>query len=616
MVECYFGGICVSGLCYCSHLDICSEPEVEPDPVCGSDGVTYLNSCELKLTQCETKKSISVQYNGLCNINNRYDCDSKGERPCAGVGEVCDSGICKCGTCDNIKPAAVCGTDGNTYQSRCHLDRRRCQESIHQLEVDHDGICKECLPLYWDGSATNNNRYCDRNCNCPDQIAPVCHIATLRTFKNECLAKCRIDDSSYDSSDIIDGTCKEKFERELRSECPECDNRECKFIGTSRHCHCKICEDEYEPVCGTDGKTYESLCILERTNCEYSDQNSQNNILSYSGGVNVELLHRGKCDLPSSQGFGSSSCERCEFGGRCDDNGRCQCFNCDSSLIHPVCGSDGKSYRNQCLLKLQECIEQIQINVTHMQRCDAKECTSVHKSNCPIYTQCWNGVCQCPSCDYDRDNDDQGVCGSDGENYSSRCELRERACNQNLEIFEIPCEDDVIVEGSGYDDCLFGGIDASGVGYGAYSDDEDDNEGDTCQCDWHCPEGGNAIVAEGEIYENLCFLYRDGMCGAQRMIDPEYSICSCDGVGVIDPDFCSAGKCLCKPRFIGDQCQSCEANYYVAGGNCNPCSCSTQGSVGPSCSANGICTCKPGYSGDKCDNHQCKNQSCWPVRHF
>ncbi|KAJ6644255.1 SPARC-related modular calcium-binding protein 1 [Pseudolycoriella hygida] len=49
----------------------------------------------------------------------------------------------KGGECDESKGRPVCGTDNQTYPTRCHLIRAQC--SGHQVSLKHRGSCKECL---------------------------------------------------------------------------------------------------------------------------------------------------------------------------------------------------------------------------------------------------------------------------------------------------------------------------------------------------------------------------------------------------------------------------------------------------------------------------------------
>ncbi|KAI8127251.1 hypothetical protein FF38_03205 [Lucilia cuprina] len=48
----------------------------------------------------------------------------------------------KVGECDESKGRPVCGTDGQTYPTRCHLLRVQC--SGHQVSIRYRGLCKAC----------------------------------------------------------------------------------------------------------------------------------------------------------------------------------------------------------------------------------------------------------------------------------------------------------------------------------------------------------------------------------------------------------------------------------------------------------------------------------------
>ena len=48
--------------------DIIAGLKVE-NKVCGSDGVTYMNECELRIASCRHQKIISVESRGACGKN-------------------------------------------------------------------------------------------------------------------------------------------------------------------------------------------------------------------------------------------------------------------------------------------------------------------------------------------------------------------------------------------------------------------------------------------------------------------------------------------------------------------------------------------------------------------
>ncbi len=143
---------------------------IVPDPVCGSDGVTY--GCGAADAHCH---GAEVDHAGPCRSCKCLDidapvCGKDGqtyrnpcEANCAGV-EIAHRGPCgRCNCPDVLRP--VCGIDGKTYRNRC---RAKCAD----VEVKHKGRCDECPA-----------------CICPDVWRPVCG-ADGETYSNACQAGC------------------------------------------------------------------------------------------------------------------------------------------------------------------------------------------------------------------------------------------------------------------------------------------------------------------------------------------------------------------------------------------------------------------------------------------
>ena len=63
----------------------------EPNPVCGSNGLTYRDTCSLYDADCKSETEITVAYERECE-----------KRPCA--------------ACVIINSSPVCGTNGKTYR--------------------------------------------------------------------------------------------------------------------------------------------------------------------------------------------------------------------------------------------------------------------------------------------------------------------------------------------------------------------------------------------------------------------------------------------------------------------------------------------------------------------
>ncbi|UYV77853.1 AGRN [Cordylochernes scorpioides] len=189
-ITCTYGGQClvdpVTGRGYCRCPENC--PDVFA-PVCGSDGVTYSNPCQLQLAACTQERWIITRKAEACMIVAVYACGVDVEKgpirqqlwnapPCDNVeswfgaqsrmipgrfpGEACAEitctyggqclvdpvtgrGYCRCPeNCPDVF-APVCGSDGVTYSNPCQLQLAACTQERWIITRKAEA-CSKSLP--------------------------------------------------------------------------------------------------------------------------------------------------------------------------------------------------------------------------------------------------------------------------------------------------------------------------------------------------------------------------------------------------------------------------------------------------------------------------------------
>ncbi|XP_065277420.1 agrin [Emys orbicularis] len=633
-VTCSFGSTCARSTDGQSAKCICpaSCGGAAESTVCGSDGKDYRSECLLNKHACDKQENVFKKLDGpcdpcrstlndlnrVCRVNPRTRRADLLSRP-----ENCPP-----------KRDPVCGDDGVTYDNECVMGR---SGAIRGLEIQkvRSGHCQpqdkcqaECK-----FNAVCLNRRGTARCSC-DRIAcdgayrPVC-AGDSRTYSNDCERQ--------------KAECQQKAAIPAKHEGPcdlgmpsPCLSVECTFGATcvvknrEAVCECQqVCLSRYDPVCGSDNRTYGNPCELDAMACVLRKE--------------IKVKHKGPCDR----------CSKCQFGAICEaETGRCVCPTECVSSSQPVCGTDGNTYGSECELHVRACTQQTNIQVAAQ-----GDCKSCGSAVCAFGSKCVGGQCVCPRCE--RQPFSQ-VCGSDGVTYDSPCELQVASCQQKkaIEVSRTgPCEEECGSGGSGSGDDNECEQDRCRQYGGSWDEDVED---DRCVCDFTCLAVPRNPVcgSDGATYANECELKKtrcekrqdlyvtsQGACRVIGTPPPPLLVLHCSqtiygccpdnttvalGVGSAGcPSTCqcypygsyggacdpTTGQCSCKPGVGGLKCDRCEPGFWNFRGivtdsksGCTPCHCDPVGSVRDDCEQmTGLCSCKTGITGMKCN--QCPNGS-------
>ncbi|EFO15539.1 hypothetical protein LOAG_12970 [Loa loa] len=219
----------------------------------------------------------------------------------------------------NYEP--ICGTDGITYINHCRLIKTQCHNKA--LLVAYNGEC-----------CTNR---------CEQHWAPICDNRNV-THLNLCMfsvQNCIATRRDGQPLSIVNYTA--------------CSNDACNM-------QCK--SNDYQPVCASNGITYQNECELNNVICALNKQHNRLGTIR-SEEMKLELDYIGEC------------CE--EISGKCND----------SDNLSPICDSEGQTHNNICEYKRMACLSQKRFRTNLTIRYLGECCTD----NCQYEQQSMISIC-------------------------------------------------------------------------------------------------------------------------------------------------------------------------------------------------------------------------------
>ncbi|KAM8755025.1 agrin isoform 1-T1 [Acanthopagrus schlegelii] len=528
----------------------------DDEPLCASDGQTYNSECAMRSTGLQKGIKLRKIHAGRCRRLD--DCQEECLFNAVCLVEQLSS-RCSCDPieCDGTyKP--VCGRDGHTYVNDCNRRRAECENKV-LIPIKHPGPCdlsipSPCLDKACDHGAVcvvkNNEPVCECPEACPQTSDPVCG-SDGHSYGSPCEMR------------AMGCALQRAIHIQHKGPCDEtCAN--CSFgaicDAQSGQCVCASeCVESHQPVCGSDGTTYNSECELHVRACKEQ--------------MDLRVVSQGECKTCGST--------VCAWGARCVQN-KCECPQCAGEPLSTVCGSDGTTYNNECELRTSSCMQKRRIDVARLGSCD-EDCGSggsgsgvegCEQDRCRLFGGSWDEDAEDDRCVCDftcQSVPNNPVCGSNGKNYSNECELKKARCEK---------QEHLLIQNQGH--CA--AIAATSL--------------PELTALKHC-----SLSVYGCCHDNATAALGVGLAGCP-------STCQCNVYGsykgTCDP---VTGQCSCKPGVGGQKCDRCEPGFWNFRGivtenmsGCTPCNCDATGSVRDDCEQmSGLCSCKTGVKGMKCN---------------
>jgi agrin len=279
-VLCVVGSVCRenNGHPTCECISGCPK---NLDPRCGTDGVTYGNECLMQKKTCESQGQVTQAHVGTCNTQTSA-CAAALCLTGSTCREINGRAVCECIEACTLELDPRCGSDGQTYSNGCLMAQKTCKSNGAITEA-HKGACVTSPPTSALCAATlcpvgsickekNGRAVCECIEACTEEYNPRCGSDGI-TYGNPCFMAQRSCQTQGQVTQASEGECV------LPVQCQtiRCGwGSTCKVVNGQATCQCpRICTREYNPICGTDGRTYGNPCEMNVKYCESRGQVQQ-----------------------------------------------------------------------------------------------------------------------------------------------------------------------------------------------------------------------------------------------------------------------------------------------------------------------------------------------------